>query len=124
MERRSTVSRIVSLGVCSLAIQLNFVPIGVTNIDGQASIQLHCLLGKPLPSSRPPCPLGGLWWDAQGEMLAAADAILCEQRKPLLADSKPSLLWTSRKKWKPDYVLIEGDRATQIFHLERDFFDS
>jgi hypothetical protein len=65
-----------------------------------------------------------LRWDAQGEMLAAADAISCEKRKRLLADPKPSLLRTSRKKWKPDYVLIEGDRATEIFHLERDFFDS
>jgi hypothetical protein len=57
-------------------------------------------------------------------MLAAADAILCEQRKPLLPDPKPGSLWTSRKKWKSDYVLIEGDRAIEIFHLERDFFDS
>jgi hypothetical protein len=42
-----------------------------------------------------PGPLGVLRWDAQGEMLAAADAILCEQRKRLLADPKPSLLRTS-----------------------------
>src|SRR6266699_2282449 len=82
-----------SLGGCSLAIQLNLVPVRVADIDRQAFVLLHRLLRKALRHQRTPHPLCVWRWDEKRAVLPASSAIRREQREPLLPDPKPSFLW-------------------------------